>query len=132
MPFLRQEVSESGHRERILILVNTSTLYLLTSNCTIDGSLRTRWDNLGKHFSSGAFFSSFVVGGTPQKPKSIKAGLKFCPRDLDALAVLACPLLVRWSHNMLRGNQGGDQGITFEFRTSPIFKSPDTPPLELL
>ena len=131
MPFLRQEVSESGHRERILILVNTSTLYLLTSNCTIDGSLRTRWDNLGKHFSSGAFFSSFVRGGNPTKTQ-IHQGGKSCPRDLDALAVLACPLLVRWSHNMLRGNQGGDQGITFEFRTSPIFKSPDTPPLELL
>ena len=74
MPLLRQQVSESGHRERNLIPVNTSTLYLLTSNCTIDDSLRNRWDNLGKHFSSGAFFSSFV--GEKKKKQIHQGGVK--------------------------------------------------------
>ena len=101
MPLLRQQVSESGHRERNLIPVSTSTLHLLKSNYIIDDSLRNGWDNLGKHFSSGVFSSS--VGGK----KPIKAGLKSCPRDLDALVVLARPLLVRWRHNMLRGNGWG-------------------------
>lgn len=95
MPLLRQEISEYGHRERILILVNTSTLYLLTSNCTTDGSLRTKWDNLGNILALVLFSPLWGWGWGKNHPKSIKAGLKSCPGDLDALAILACPLLVR-------------------------------------
>ena len=77
MPLLRQQVSESGHRERNLIPVSTSTLHLLKSNYIIDDSLRNGWDNLGKHFSSGVFSSS--VGGKKTHQGGVKvlsAGLR--------------------------------------------------------
>ena len=71
MPLLRQQVSESGHRERNLIPVSTSTLHLLKSNYIIDDSLRNGWGNLGKHFRSGVF-SSFVG----EKKKIHQGGVK--------------------------------------------------------